>query len=397
MSHITEKVKQYLRKSLLFALLRFIKYDILRAMRKSKFIPAILNNPLFFMIQKWFLRFSVRHIYGPKKIDYELNELIVVCLVRDGEPYIKSFMDYYSNLGVKHIVLLDNNSRDHTVSMARAYDNVTILQTKLPYKKYQFIMKEYLIKRFSRGRWYLCVDIDEFFDYPFSNTVDLKSLLEYLNKNLFTAVVGQMLDMFSDRPLLSQNGTAGGSIRELYRFYDISDVQKETYRSSFGDQNIISNEDIKLHWGGIRKTLFKSNDWLSKHPLVFLDGKTKTTGNVSHDIYNVHVADFTCVLFHYKFLDVFLERTRQAVQEENYAYNSKQYKRYYQVLQQQPNIQFKREHAKEIADVNELVDNQFLVVSNEYLDWVKSVESDSPPASLIETSLFLGRNGSNEA
>src|SRR5437764_7056539 len=130
-----------------------------------------------------------------------------------------------------------------------------------------------------------------------------------------------MLDMFSDRSLFSQPSASDVSLKNLYTFYDISDIQKEDYISSIGDKNIISNEDIKIYWGGIRKTLFGSYDWLSKHPLVFLGSKTRIFGDTSHNIYNVHIADFTCVLLHYKFLDIFYERTLRAVQEENYAHN----------------------------------------------------------------------------
>jgi hypothetical protein len=291
---ILKKIKQDHHNSIIFVSLRFIKYNvIIIPIRKAKNSTILfLKKTIFFTI----FRLSVKHIYGPKKISYGLNELIVICLVRDGEPYIKSFMEHYFELGVKHIVLLDNNSCDNTIPIARKYEHVTILQTKLPYKRYQFIAKEYLMTRFSRGRWYLCADIDELFDYPFSDVVDLNSLLEYLNKNLYTAVFGQMLDMFSDGPLLSQKSTSDDSIKDLYKFYDISDIQKEDYISSLGNKNIISNENIKIYWGGIRKTIFGSYDWLSKHPLVFLNNKTRIAGDTSHNIYSSHRGFYLCSL-----------------------------------------------------------------------------------------------------
>src|SRR5215204_686752 len=109
---------------------------------------------------------SVRHLHGPKKIAYGLDELIVVCVVRNGRPYIKSFIDHYLYLGVKHIVFLDNGSEDGTtdVAVAQGQERVSVIQTKLPFKKYEFVMKQYLISRFGKGRWSLYVDIDELFD-----------------------------------------------------------------------------------------------------------------------------------------------------------------------------------------------------------------------------------------
>src|SRR5215213_1651408 len=82
---------------------------------------------------------SVRHLHGPRRVAYGLNELVVVCLVRNGRPYIKSFIDHYLPLGVKHIVFLDNDPDDDTVAVAQEdHERVTVLQTKLPFKKYVF-------------------------------------------------------------------------------------------------------------------------------------------------------------------------------------------------------------------------------------------------------------------
>ena len=80
-----------------------------------------------------FLHFSIEHLYGPKKVSYAPDELVVVCLVRNGRPYVRSFVEHYLSLGVKLIFFLDNGSNDGTISVARGYENVTILQTQLPY------------------------------------------------------------------------------------------------------------------------------------------------------------------------------------------------------------------------------------------------------------------------
>ena len=110
------------------------------------------------------LPFITQHIYGPQQVYYALDELIVLCLVRNGEYYIKSFIEHYLTLGAKHIVFLDNGSTDDTIAIAQCYPNVTVLQATCPYGKYENVMKEYLVKRFSKNRWNLFADIDELFD-----------------------------------------------------------------------------------------------------------------------------------------------------------------------------------------------------------------------------------------
>lgn len=125
---------------------------------KSKFSRTterhdVPSSPELERVQKWLLSYSVEHLHGPEKIDHGKEELVVLCLMRNGRQYVKSFVEHYFSLGAKHLVFLDNGSDDGTVQALRAYENVTVLQTKLPYRRYQVLMKKYLIGRFGRGKW----------------------------------------------------------------------------------------------------------------------------------------------------------------------------------------------------------------------------------------------------
>ena len=106
---------------------------------------------------------SVEHLHGPEDVPYGEDELIVVCLVRDGRQYVKSFVEHYLSLGAKHIFCLDNGSTDGTVEALKNYDdNVTVLRSTLPFKRYRWPFKQYLIGRFGeKDRWVLYADIDE--------------------------------------------------------------------------------------------------------------------------------------------------------------------------------------------------------------------------------------------
>jgi len=143
-------------KSILWRSLVSLKDFIWRYKKKCEFILSAniryIYDPGRIKYEKneVILSESVRHIHGPRRIKYEKNEVIVLCLVRNGELWMKSFIEHYFSLGVKHIVFLDNDSMDETISIAHKYKNVTILQTKVPYKKFKNLMKEYLIRRFSK-------------------------------------------------------------------------------------------------------------------------------------------------------------------------------------------------------------------------------------------------------
>ena len=93
---------------------------------------------------------SVEHLHGPEEIAYGPDELVVVCLVRDGRQYVKSFVEHYLSLGAKHIFFLDNGSTDGTVEALENHDNVTVLRSTLSFKRYRWPFKQYLIGRFGK-------------------------------------------------------------------------------------------------------------------------------------------------------------------------------------------------------------------------------------------------------
>ena len=50
-------------------------------------------------IRKQIVKRHVVHLSGATSIATASDELIVVCLVRNGEPWIRSFLDHYFKLG----------------------------------------------------------------------------------------------------------------------------------------------------------------------------------------------------------------------------------------------------------------------------------------------------------
>src|SRR5215210_5050787 len=244
--------------------------------------------------QKWILHFNTEHVHGPEEVPYAEDELVVVCLIWNGRPYVKSFVEHYLSMGVKHLFFLDNGSTDGTVEALKGYENVTVLQTALPYKEYKYLFKQYLIERFGKkGRWCLCVDIDELFDYPYSDIVELGSLLGYLNGNSYTAVVAQMLDMFPEEPLSGREGNLEDEpLKERHRFYDISNISRRSNkRRHYRHNNTLENDDIVMFSSGIRGAIFGDNrTLLTKHPLMFLDGKVKPLHPGTHWVANAKIA-----------------------------------------------------------------------------------------------------------
>jgi len=84
---------------------------------------------------------SIIHLSGLATIQANENEVVVLCVVRDGEFYLRSFLEHYLNMGVKQIVFLDNGSTDRTLEILKKHRNVSVFQTLLEFKNYELIAK----------------------------------------------------------------------------------------------------------------------------------------------------------------------------------------------------------------------------------------------------------------
>jgi len=245
-----------------------------------------------------------------------------------------------------------------------------VLQTDVPYAHYENTMKRYLAERFSRGRWNLCADIDEFFDYPFSDLLPLSGFLAYLNHRGFSAVAVQLLDMFSDVPLADVRSTQDDRLTEKYVYYDISAIDRPPYPWSQP-----SSADVRMHWGGIRRLVFGTNNGLTKTALVLMNGSVKPFVEWHHAT-GALVADVSAVLMHYPFVSSFYEKVQDAVHSGRYGRTTTdEYRAYSAALARDPNLSFMRPTERRFAGLEALIADGFLVISDEYRQWVATFSS----------------------
>jgi hypothetical protein len=352
-----------------------VKHDGRGMISRGRHRFDVPDGPFGERVQDWILEHSVEHLHGPESVDYAIDELVVLVLLRNGRPYIDEFVEHYLSLGAKHIVFLDNGSTDGSVEAMRRHDNVTVLRTGLPYKKYNVAMKRYCIRRFGRGRWTLTVDIDELFEYPYSNVVGLRALLGYLNDNSYNAMVAYMLDMFPEEPLSEDQGGKTESLRASHRFYDVSGVRPQNYHDIGDIGNVLSNEEVMILKGGVQKEVFHVSPLLTKHPLIFLDDEVRPMDLSDHWAGNARVADLTGILLHYKLSANLYEMVRREVEERRYISRHGKYDKYLEVLQQAPNVLIKGDTSKELKSVNDLVGSRMVAVSGQYLRFVEAEES----------------------
>ena len=318
---------------------------------------------------------SVTHIYGPKRIPLSSNEAVVTCVLKNGEFYMEQFISHYSQMGFRHIFFLDNGSTDQTISIARKHKNVSVCESSLPIDAHQGAFKKYLAQKSAEGGWCLDADIDEFFDYPFSDVIDLRGFLEYLNEKHYTAVMTQLLDMFPDKPVSHLTKKQEEDLKAVSEYYDISNVTKTKYHESgslagYGRGNEVSNGNAALYFGGIRKTLYGNNCLLTKHSLFSLRGGVEFFPHV-HFVNNARLADVSGLMHHYKLASNALENALQ--NKEKFLGTSKGYSDFINFLTNKPDYLLKQKTAVKFRSVNDLVESGFLFMSKEYREYVKNL------------------------
>ena len=326
-------------------------------------IKSIIMEPID-RIRLHYLDQSVQHIHGPLSQEISVNndEAIVLCVVRNGQPLLKSFIEHYLKLGFKHIFFLDNGSTDGTIDIIKSYQKTTLLLSEKPFRIYHAIFKNYLIKRFGQNRWCVIADIDEFLYFPLKRS--LIDILTYVNRYQYDAIAIQMLDMFSEEDIKLEKPNKVwtlDSLKSAFRYYDLNNLSEHRYA-----RHLLSrpHPSLKFLTGGIRKTVFGLDSFLTKETMFF--GRKETYLKSSHLLKSANIADFSALFLHYKFINDFPTYTLKSVKEENHWKGSQEYKAYLGVLSKKEKLVLLQPSSFDLKDIDELIRQKFLCVSSQF-------------------------------
>jgi hypothetical protein len=315
---------------------------------------------------------NIRHVCGPLRVDTAEDEAVVLSIGRDAAPWIEDFVEHHLSIGARHVFFLDTASSDDTLERAARLEHVTAFTTSLPFNRYEVGLRRWITRTFGRDRWSIYCDADELFEWPLSARLPLAGLLGYLRHHGYKAVTGQMLDLFSDLPFSRIEARPGERLRDVYRYYDLTDLvpTQEVYWIRDGQ---LSNDEITCWFGGIRKRFFGDDCLLlTKHPLVFADDSVGVYTYDGHFSTRAPVADISTVLLHYKYVASLPARVQRTVAERWHNKAGALYGGLAEGLGARPDLCLRLDTARELRDVDQLVDEGFLVVTDQYRRWVES-------------------------
>ena len=270
-------------------------------------------------------------------------------LVRNEIDLLPWFLAHHRRLGVRHFIVLDDDSNDDTFDYLMAQDDCMVLDADVRYGELmdgvrgKERLRNEIARRFLLGRWAMQLDIDEYVVLPsgFSELSDFCRVLDDAQLNCcwanlidlyparFTDVLrpyaanedplsancfdhGPYLALSSsaDPPANSMPATLYGGVRErLFRQFGITGTSGS--------------------WAG--NPVFAASPWVFKTPLV-----KWAPGRV---LYNSHVSSerpgdrVLLALLHVKFAPGFLKRVERALAWGSYSNHSAEYRAYGFILE----------------------------------------------------------------
>jgi hypothetical protein len=333
-----------------------------------------------------FVQFSVRAAILPLRVrllrkasgpQAESGDVVVLSVLRNGMPWLRTFLAHHRELGATHFVILDNGSNDGTREHLLQQSDVTLLASDAPYKHYENTFKRYLCDKFARERWCLFVDVDELLAYPGMDRKSLADLVHFTKEQGFDAVVNQMLDLFADGPMSGMPDGADLDLREVCRFYEIQDIERARYAPH---ETTVVPDNVKMHSGGIRKRVFGTDNGLTKVSLFF-NGNGLAPFHAWHHARNARVADFTVALLHFPFNRQYRDKVVEAAASGRYGWlTTDEYRSYAAIMRDNPGLSLRSAASREYLGAEQLVAEGFLQTSAAFAKWagISGTEASKP-------------------
>lgn len=323
------------------------------------------------------VRTASRHISGPRKIELKEDEVALVCMLKDGTYYLDTLLEHHRRIGIRYFLFIDNGSEDDTLEILATHPDVTVISNQLPVRIYESLLRADIARRFIKGGWFLFVDSDELLEMLHGEGRSLKDYARYCNEYGYDAVVGQCLDLFSGRPLSETEGWSYKQSVSEFNLFSLRFISNFHYHDKsvgfawFLQANTVSNPNIRLKFGGIRRELFGENCALTNHRMV-KNSKHIWIYSHPHCSSNVNCADFTLLLRHYKFAGNYLRRERKRVRDKTWDHGEDQSRL---TVITDPQFYFTGKEVQKFSGTGSLLDQGFLTGSAKFLARFPSPES----------------------
>lgn len=247
----------------------------------------------------------------------DINNPIVICVVKNDLYRIKKFIEHYRKIGVKFFAFLDNGSTDGTYEYLISQEDTEVFRVLTQYSS---IKREAWINRimayYGFGNWFIVADSDELLIYNKYEEYSVDQLINYFQKRKIDRIRGLMVDVYSKDILFSVSNKET-DIYKQFCYFDIDTYEKsETNR-------------FDAYRGGPRERLFKQQICVTKYPIFKLSiGELQGKSHFLFPYFKNKNTLCQVILLHYKFIPTDYEKFLEIANKGNYYNGSEQYKNY---------------------------------------------------------------------
>lgn len=348
MNVLTEKVLK---------LLRYIKLEILFAKKnefgishpelmqlwKQKFRQMIrYSSDRTFPIVEEFLSVKIDRISECETRNEDRRKPILICVLKNDIEKLRLFMDHYRKRGINHFVFLDNLSTDGTFEYLLEQKDADVYRCEHSFtadRKIAWVNR--LIAEYGISKWYLMVDSDEFFTYFGESRFQFDDVVQKAEEKGFKRLGVVHLDMYPREGLFETN-----SREDFIKTYCYFDKDTYTYAKSPRGMKIA---------GGPRKRVFGTDMKVSGYRMVYFEeDDVVPSAHFMIPYEKSYGTPVSLISLHYKFVNESdYEKMIEAIETGMHSDNSAEYKTYYRVLKENPQISlYDEQHSEMLSEEN---------------------------------------------
>lgn len=301
----------------------------------------------------------------PRPIPDAPGEIRLFCCVQDEALRLPWLIEHHRRLGVQRFFFIDNASSDGTAEILLAEPDVHVFHVGASFREagYGISWLNSLLDAFGDGHWCVCIDGDEQLVYPGSDTVPLSRLVAYLDGRGMRAVFAMVLEMYSAGPIREARYIAGRPFVETCPFFDLGPY--ETKRGTrFPFYQVYGGPRERVFWAPPNRN---SAPPIMSHLALVRWRRGQRFFNTFHTLSEpVPLADLRAAMLHFKFFHDFPERVTTLVARNQHYDNSREYRRYAEVLTAHPDISLHHPAAVRYESADQLERLGLLVSSPAY-------------------------------
>ena len=270
-------------------------------------------------------------------------DILLFSTLRNEAVRLPYFLKYYREMGVSHFFFVDNDSTDGGAELLADQPDVSVWHTRASYKRSRFGMDwlNWLLRKYGHDHWCLTVDPDEFFVYPFCDSLPLPALTDWLEASSIRSFSAMLLDMYPKGRIDAVPYQSGQNPLEIASWFDS------------GNYTLKRNHMLGNLWiqGGPRARVFfpdrpEAAPALNKIPLVKWDSRYVYASsthmllprglNYVYDEWGGEKA--SGALLHTKFLSTFNDKAMEELKRREHYAGSQEYVAYASGLRDNPEL-----------------------------------------------------------